>query len=284
VCSSDLDHSVQTNGQFGNEAIVSFPEARWVKGFSFRLNSGAVAATSLAIEGKFQDGNWTRLFEASGGFVNQGRYGALTNPMFCTAVRVLTNSTTAVQSCQFFDAVPLVPMSMTSNTAPATAGVRLIPTPASPNLFRCFTEQVNVQIHGTAAWYYNGGDWRSNRGMPPSPFNTGDPDTPRQNRFEVHFDDPQTVCGFSVGGLATHQANLCYANCLLIEGRVSESDFWLPLSEVEFDPAERRTQYFDFAEDRTVGQLRITVQDITHGTGAADNTEVRLLPMQIYGT
>jgi hypothetical protein len=120
-----FDRNVQTSGQFGNEAIVSFPEARLVKGFAIQFASSWGTA-SLAIEGKFQSGNWTRLFESTGGFVNNGRYDALTTPMLCTAVRVLTNSTAAVRSCQFFDALPLVPMSMVSNVA---AGVRLVSEP-----------------------------------------------------------------------------------------------------------------------------------------------------------
>jgi len=75
----------------------------------------------------------------------------------------------------------------------------------------------------------------------------------------------------------------CYANCLLIEGRESDTDFWQPLGEVEFDPAERRTRYFDFPISRTVTQLRITVQDVTHGSNASGSTSVYLPPMQVYG-
>jgi hypothetical protein len=50
------------------------------------------------------------------------------------------------------------------------------------------------------------------------------------------------------------------------------------LGEAAFEPAERRTRYFDFPISRTVSQLRLTVQDVTHGTNAA----VYLLPGQVY--
>jgi hypothetical protein len=69
----------------------------------------------------------------------------------------------------------------------------------------------------------------------------------------------------------------------LIEGRESDSDFWQPIDEIEFDPATRRTRYFDFPVNRTVGQLRITVQDVMHGTGATGSSSVYLPPMQVYG-
>jgi hypothetical protein len=70
---------------------------------------------------------------------------------------------------------------------------------------------------------------------------------------------------------------------LLIEGRESDNDFWLPLGEVEFEPAERRIRYFDFAVERTVGQLRVTVQDVTRETGVSNSTSVYLPPMQVWG-
>jgi hypothetical protein len=57
----------------------------------------------------------------------------------------------------------------------------------------------------------------------------------------------------------------------------------LPLGELEFDPADRRTRYFDFPVRFTVSQLRITVQDVTHGSNAANNAAVYLPPMQVYG-
>ena len=69
----------------------------------------------------------------------------------------------------------------------------------------------------------------------------------------------------------------------MIEGRESDADFWRPLDEIEFEPSERRTRYFDFPVSRTVSQLRITVQDVTHGTGASNNASVYLPPMQVYG-
>jgi hypothetical protein len=103
----------------------------------------------------------------------------------------------------------------------------------------------------------------------------------------IRFSEPKTVSGFSIGGIGDDYASYsdyhCYANCLLIEGRESDSDFWLPLSEIEFDPAARRTRYFDLPVNRMVGQLRITVQDIMHGTGATGSSSVFLPPMQVWG-
>jgi len=165
-------------------------------------------------------------------------------------------------------------MSMTSNTAPTTAGVRLVSEPNNFNLFRYFTEQANAYTHGTLAWYFNNGDWQSNKGFPSSR---------DLNRFEIHFNEPKTVCGFSVGGLSWFETSYCYANCLLIEGRQSNDDFWQPLGEVEFAPAERRTRYFDFPINRTVSQLRVTVQDVTRGQNPSNSTSVYLPPMQVYG-
>jgi hypothetical protein len=109
------------------------------------------------------------------------------------------------------------------------------------------------------------------------------PSTKDQSRFVIRFSEPKAVFGFSVGGLASYSASYCYANCLLIEGRESNSDFWQPIDEIEFDPSTRLTRYFDFAVNRTVGQLRITVQDVTHGTGATGSSSVYLPPMQVYG-
>jgi len=83
------------------------------------------------------------------------------------------------------------------------------------------------------------------------------------------FSESKTVCGFAVGGLVTYNAGYCYANCLRVEGRESGGDFWQLLDEVEYDLAGRRTRYFDFPVNRTVGQLRI-MQDITHGTAASN--------------
>ena len=175
-----FDRKVQTSGSFGSETIVSFPEPRLVKGFAIRFEY-EWNNVWLAIEGKFQSGGWTRLFESTGGLVNYGRYGTLTTPMLCTAVRVLTNSSNAVQSCQFFEAVPLIPITMTSNAAPTSAGVRLISDPNNYYLYQCFTEQVNAYTHSTLEWYYNGGDWQSNRGQ----VSTRD-----QNRFTILFNEP----------------------------------------------------------------------------------------------
>jgi len=69
----------------------------------------------------------------------------------------------------------------------------------------------------------------------------------------------------------------------VIEGRESANDFWQQLDEVEFNPSERKTRYFDFPVNHTVGQLRVAVQDITHGSGASDSASVYLPPMQVYG-
>jgi hypothetical protein len=279
-----FDRNVQNAGSFGTYnanqsgenryawAIISFPEARWVQGFSIRFEY-ASSNTWLKIEGKFQSGEWIPLFEATGGFVNSGRYGALTTPMLCTAMRVLTDCAYAVQSCQFFDCLPLVPITKNSNT---DGGVKLISEPNNYYLYQCFTQQVNAYTHGTLAWYFGDGEWQSNRGQV---------STKDQNRFLIHFDMPKKICGFSVGGIANYESyyGYCYANCLLIEGRTSDEDFWMPLDEVEFDPADRRTRYFDFLISRTVSQLRITVQDVTHGTNPSSNTSVYLPPMQVYG-
>ena len=282
-----FDRNVQTSGSFGNDqpngngnnkyawVMVSFPEIRHVESFAVRFE-GSPAKAWMAVEGKMPDGTWTRIFESSENLVNFGWYGAVTIPMYCTAVRLLTDLSNAVQSCQFFEAVPLVPVSMTSNTAPPSAGVQLISDPANQNLYRCSTYQVNAYTHGTLAWYFSGGseNWRSNR---------GGVSTKDQNRFFIHLSGQATVCGFSVGGIASYSGSYCYADCLLIEGRKSEADIWIPIAEVEFDPADRRTRYFDFAVNWTVSQIRVTVQDVTHGTGAAHNASVYLPPVQVYG-
>jgi hypothetical protein len=152
-------------------------------------------------------------------------------------------------------------------------GVQLLSEPENHNLFRCFTEQSNAYTHGTAAWYFNGGDWQSNRNL----VSTRD-----QNRFVIRFATPRIVNGFSVGGLTDYRSDFCYANCLLIEGRESDANFWRPLGELEFEPSERRTRYFDFAVSRLVSQLRVTVQDVTHGTSASNSTPVYLPPMQVW--
>jgi hypothetical protein len=64
----------------------------------------------------------------------------------------------------------------------------------------------------------------------------------------------------------------------------SDSDFWRRLDEVGFEPSERRTCYFDFPLDGVVGQLRVTVQDVVHGSNASGGTALYLPPMQVYGT
>jgi hypothetical protein len=279
-----FDRSMQTSGSFGTYnsgtsgdgkyawAMVSFPELRTVRGWALQFEY-CYSNFWLAIEGRLFDGTWTRIFESSSvSPVNHGRFGAITTPIQCTAVRILTNySSYPVRSCQFFDLVPLVPVTMSSNAAPA---VELISEPTNYNLYRCFTEQSNAYTHGTAAWYFNGGAWRSNRGQV---------STKDQNRFVIKFAEPQDVGGFSVGGLENYDVGYCYANCLLIEGRESDVDFWRPLGEVEFEPVERRSRYFDFAVSRMVTQLRITMQDVTHGTGASNSAPVYLPPMQILG-
>ena len=116
------------------------------------------------------------------------------------------------------------------------------------------------------------------------------PSTRDQSRFTIQFAQPKTVDGFSVGGIlfdffnsGYYSAHNCHANCFLIEGRESDADFWQPFGEFEFDPAERRTRYFDFPVSRVVGQLRITVQDVAHRVGATQNSAVHLPPMQFYG-
>ena len=285
-----FDRQAQTSGAFGTYnanangdsryawAMVSFPEPRIVRGWTLQFEY-CHSNFWLAIEGRLFDGSWTRLFElASTTPVNNGRYGAVTTPMQCTAVRLLTDySSYPVRSCQFFDSVPLVPVTLNSNTG---SGVELIAESNNYNLYRCFTEQSNAYTHGTSAWFYNGGEWRSNRGQV---------STQDQNRFTIKFTEPKQVGGFSVGGMTSdyyddyYHNERCYANCLLIEGRETDTDFWRPLGEVEFAPAERRSRYFDFAISRTVSQLRVTVQDITHGTGASNSASVYLPPMQVWG-
>jgi hypothetical protein len=69
----------------------------------------------------------------------------------------------------------------------------------------------------------------------------------------------------------------------LIVGRESDTDFWRPLGEIEFEPSERRTWYFDFPVSRLASQVRITVQDITPGTGTSNGTPMYLPPIQIWG-
>jgi len=277
-----FDRSILTTGSFGTYnavingdnkyawAIVQFPEPRIVRGWALQFEY-ASSSFFLAVEGKLFDGTWTRMVESpSVSPVNHGRFGATDTPMQCTAVRILTDCPSEVRSCQLFDSVPLIPVSLSSNSA---SDVELIAEPVNHNLYRCFTEQNNAYTHGTAEWYYNGGKWQSNRGSV---------STKDQNRFEIRLADPKTVSGFSVGGVSDY-GYYCYANCLLIEGRESDMSFWQSLGEADFEPPEGRTRYFDFPVSRTVSQLRITVQDVTRGTSASNSAPVYLPTMQLYG-
>jgi hypothetical protein len=263
-----------STGTFDAKTVIRFPEVRFIRGWALQFAS-QTQAFLLAIEG-LHSGKWgTILPEASVSPINGGRFGAATTPMECTAVRILTSSSSAVRSCQFFDAEPLVPVTMTSNSG---GGVILASEFANANLYRCFTEQSVAYAHGTGDWYVSNGD---NRGLP---------SFREQSRFEIWFNESKTVSGFSVGGLASYLASNRYANCLRIEGRESAADFWrlMPcrdhadyrlLDEVEFDPSDRLTRYFDFLDNRTVSQLRITVQDVSLGASPS----IFLPPMQVWG-
>jgi len=193
--------------------------------------------------------------------------------MLCSAVRILTNQSLAVRSCQFFDSVPLVPVTLTSNPS-SSLGIALESELVNSNLYRCFTEQSNAYSHGTIAWYYNDGTWRSNRKRA---------STSNQSRFTIRFNEQKSLHGFSIGGLNSYNASYCYANCLLIEGRKSDADAWNSLKEVDFEPSAQRTRYFDFDDCPTISQLRITVQDITRMPGATSNTPLYLPPMLVHG-
>ena len=278
-----FNRNVQTAGSFGSYdaginstdryawAVAAFPEPRMVRGWALQFEQ-CYNAFWLAVEGKV-NGMWIRLFESSPASpVNHGRYGATAVSLQCTAVRILTDySSYPVRSCQFFETEPLVPVTMSSNSS---AGVELLSDPINYNLFRCFTEQSNTYTHGTTDWFRSDGDWRHNRGQA---------GTQDQNRFFIRFTGKKEAGGFSVGGIVNYNNDNCYANCLLIEGRESDTDFWQSLGEIDFEPAERRTRYFDFAKTRTVTQLRITVQDVTHGTGVSNSMPAYLPPMQVYG-
>jgi hypothetical protein len=209
--------------------MAPFPRPRTVRGWSLQFEY-AWLPFFLAIEGRFGTGNWIRIFEsAQTGPVNYGHLGAVTTPMLCSAVRILTDCPYLIRSCQFFDSAPLVPATMSSNSV---AGVQLLSEPENYYLYRCFTEQSNAFTHGTVDWYYNNSDWQSNRGMP---------STRILNRFAIRFAETKMASGFSVGGLTDYHAEYCYANCFLIVGRESDTDFWRPLGEIEFEPSERRT-------------------------------------------
>ena len=275
-----FDRSAQNTGTFGANlwTTVSFPEVRTIRGWALQYASAPSPPFSFAIEGKRKNGEWIRIATTSvTSLVSNGYFGS-TDEMECTAVRIRTSHSTLVRSCQFFDWEPLVPVTMTSNTG---GGVTLTFEPNSPigvNRYQCFTYQSSAYQHGTSNWYINNG---SNKGMPSSK---------NQNRFFIRFAEPKTVCGFSIGGLASYTASYCYAKCIRIEGRESDSDFWRLLSvvseyqsvireEIEFDPSERKTRYFDFPVNHTISQLRVTVQEVTQGTSAS----VYLPPMQVWG-
>jgi hypothetical protein len=66
------------------------------------------------------------------------------------------------------------------------------------------------------------------------------------------------------------------------EGRDSDEDFWRPICEISFEPSQL-SQYIDFPKNRIVSQIRITVQDITYGTGVFGSGALYLPPIQIFG-
>ena len=262
-----FNRDARVSGTFGTNSwvTVTFSEARTVRGWALQYASApSPSPFTFAIEGKSKDDEWIRISTTSvNSLVNNGYFGT-TDEMECTAVRIRVSHATAVRSCQFFEREPLVPVTMTAYTG---NGVTLVFDPNTPiNTYRyqCFTHQSNAISQNLKSTH------GSNRGMPSSK---------GQNRFEIRFNAPKTVCGFSVGGLASYTATNCYANCLLIEGRESDDDYWRKMDEVDFNPALQETQYFDFAVDHVVGQLRITVQDITSGT----SQQVYLPPMQVWG-
>ena len=264
-----FNRDAQNAGTLGTETIVSFPTARQISGWALQF-AATVSAFNLEIEGIFA-GAWTTIvpYTPTTAQYNYGHYAAVSPPRECTAVKIRTNlPTTLVRTCQFFEAQPLLPITMTSN------GSVLSSDPVNNNLYLCFRNQSSAYSHGTVNWYYNGGEWRNNRGMP---------STKDLNQFLITFAQPKAVSGFSIGGLANYTGNYCYANCLLIEGRESGNDFWRRIAEVEFEPAERKTRYFDFPVSYMVGQLRVSVQDITQMAGVSANTSLYLSPMQVWG-
>jgi len=277
-----FNRQANSSGAFGqNEPItVVFHEPRWIRAWSLQFapfSANQISSFTPIIQGRLHNGSWSQIHGTplSGGNVSadDGSFG-ITTPMQCTAVRIQTNQTTAVRACQFYDAVPLVPISMTSNTAPTGNGLTLNVTETlanSTNLFQAFRGLSTARQLGIRDWYYNGGTWQNNEGKP---------STGSQNRFEIRFADPKTVGGFAVMGLQPYTATNCYANCLLVEGRADTGDYWRRIDEVKFDPSLRLTRYFDFPADHVVGQLRITVQSVMPGT----SSQVYLPPMQVYGT
>jgi hypothetical protein len=264
-----FNRNATQNGTFGADAwvTIAFPKTRTIRGWALQFLS-QTANFNLQIQG-LHNGTWTDIvpWTPQKSPVNNGRFEA-TTPMECTAVKIRTSHASAVRSCQFFDSEPLVPVTMTSNTLPSAAGIVLSSSETgNANLFNCFRNQSAAYQLGTRTWYANNGS------------NKGKPSYKDQSRFEIRFTEPKTVCGFWVGGLAIYTAANCYANCLLIEGRASVDDFWQRIDEVDFNPALQETQYCDFPVDHTVGQLRVTVQDVTSGT----SSPLYLSPMQIWG-
>ena len=245
-----------------------------VRGWSLQFEN-LCSSFWLAIEGRnVGSTEWTRIFESSSTSpVNHGCFGALTNPMLCSAVRILTNQSSAVRSCQFFDSVPLIPVTLTSNSS-SSLGITFESEFVNSNLYRCFTEQSNAYSHGTIAWYYHDGTWRSNRKRA---------STGNQSRFTIRFNEQKRLYGFSIGGLNSYNASYFYANCLLIEGRLLDTDAWQRLMEIDFEPSAQRTRYVDFDGYLAVLQLRITVQDIMQAVDATSNTPLYLPPMQVHG-
>jgi len=281
-----FDQSALTTGSFGSFnspingsnqyawSMVAFPKPRMVRCWSLQFEN-VWSSFWIAIEGRdVASTEWTRLFESSSTSpVNHGCFGALTNPMLCSAVRILTNQSPAVRSCQFFDSVPLIPVTLTSNSS-SSLGITFESEFINNNLYRCFTEQSNAYTHGTIAWYYHDGTWRSNRKRA---------STGNQNRFIIKFNEQKSLHGFVIGGLHSYNASYCYANCLLIEGRLLDTDAWQRLLEIDFEPSARRTRYVDFDACPAVSQLRITVQDVTRMPEATSNTSLYLPPMQVHG-
>jgi len=275
-----FDRKYATAGSFSannNEwTVVSFPEARWVQGFMiapcfFSSYDESYDHHSAFIEGKFQNGEWVRLAHPS--YIRAGGiYLKMATPMFCTAVRVQCmpsriGMTSMVRICQFFDAIPLVRSG--ENVLFEVEGVR---SWQFSSLFSQPDRPPPRNSHDIPAWlcFYN--QWyvhQSNKGLP---------STQDQTRFVLRFDTLKTVCGFSVTTY-DYPYSAEWVKCLLIEGRQGDADFWETIDEIEFDPSESKTWYFDFPKVYRVSQLRITVQEVS---GNAAN-RLCLPLMQVYG-
>jgi len=268
-----------SSGTFGANSwiTITFPEVRTLRGWALQFSTTPSGTITITIEGKRYNGEWERLFfRSSVSLVSNGYFGITTRPMECTEVRIQItagSSTLSVRTCQFFEYEPLVPVTF---TLLGGGGVTYSMSPGSLSVFQCFTHQSIAYPQGTKAWYI-GKD------------NKGEPTFEEQNRMEIYFSSPKTVSGFSVGGIVTvgntttnyNSATHCCARCLLIEGRASNDVFWRRIDEVEFNPAEQKTQYFNFPNVHTVGQLRITVQDVTSAGGT--DAPLHLPPMQVWG-